>query len=70
MTMLDDGAAAGPLHAVRARVPVPHRAAAFAVPCLARPGSGLAHLDEACQCFVGGPPPVFLVGFELALLDR
>ena len=30
------------------------------VPCAARPGSRLVHLDGRCECFFGGPPPEFL----------
>ena len=30
-----------------------------AVPCAARPSTGFLHLDGACRCFVGGPPPEF-----------
>lgn len=29
------------------------------VPCAARPGTTLWHLDGPCRCFVGGPPPEF-----------
>ncbi|MFC8191951.1 hypothetical protein ACFUMH_09860 [Cellulomonas sp. NPDC057328] len=29
------------------------------VPCVARPGTTLWHLDGPCRCFVGGPPPEF-----------
>lgn len=29
------------------------------VPCAARPGSTLWHLDGPCRCFVGGPSPEF-----------
>lgn len=29
------------------------------VPCAARPATGYRHLDGACQCFFGGPPPMF-----------
>ena len=28
-------------------------------PCVARPCSGLVHLDGCCRCFAGGPGPVF-----------
>ncbi|WP_309134707.1 hypothetical protein [Cellulomonas sp.] len=30
-----------------------------AVPCAARPGTALRHVDGPCLCFVGGPPPEF-----------
>ena len=57
MTMVDDGAA-GPLHAGgrRSSDRVPR---VVPVPCVARPGAGLTHLDGVCRCFCGGPPPVF-----------
>ncbi len=29
------------------------------VPCAARPGTALRHVDGPCQCFFGGPPPEF-----------
>lgn len=29
------------------------------VPCAARPGTQLRHLDGPCQCFFGGPAPEF-----------
>jgi hypothetical protein len=35
---------------------------AIAVPCVARPYAGRAHLDGPCRCFYGGPAPVFLAG--------
>ncbi len=59
MTMVDEGAAGpgpaiGPEPGVRVLRTV-------AVPCFARPGSGLVHLDGRCECFFGGAPPVFLV---------
>jgi hypothetical protein len=62
MTMVDEGAAGprpadGPELATRLLPTV-------TVPCFARPGSGLAHLDGRCQCFFGGPAPVFLVGTQ------
>jgi hypothetical protein len=57
MTMVDEGAA-GARHA---GAPGLDRGThADAVPCAARPGSGRVHLDGPCQCFFGGPPPVFL----------
>jgi len=61
MTMVDDGAA-GPVHAVGAHEPTTRRPSAVAVPCAARPGSRLAHLDGPCPCFFGGPPPVWVDG--------
>jgi hypothetical protein len=58
MTMVQD-VVAGSVGAValhgRAAAPAP-----LVVPCAARPGSGLAHLDGPCQCFFGGPAPEFL----------
>ncbi|QGQ18521.1 hypothetical protein GC089_03690 [Cellulomonas sp. JZ18] len=44
-----DGAVQVPVQ-VPARVPVP---------CAARPGTALWHIDGPCCCFVGGPPPEF-----------
>ena len=29
------------------------------VPCAARPSTGFRHYDGPCQCFFGGPAPVF-----------
>ncbi len=29
------------------------------VPCAARPSTGFRHYDGQCQCFFGGPAPVF-----------
>lgn len=29
------------------------------VPCAARPSTAYRHLDGACRCFVGGPPPEY-----------
>lgn len=58
--MIDDGAAA--LRPVDGSELGARLLPTVAVPCFARPGSGLAHLDGPCQCFFGGPPPEFLVG--------
>lgn len=30
-----------------------------AVPCAARPYASLVHVDGACRCFTGGPPPEY-----------
>jgi hypothetical protein len=30
-----------------------------AVPCAARPYASLVHVDGACRCFAGGPPPEY-----------
>lgn len=53
--MVDDGAP-GPVHTwgrrLSDRAPAP-------VPCVARPGTGLFHVEGKCECFFGGPPPVF-----------
>lgn len=57
--MVDDGAA-GAVGAVRGRELPVGLALGVVVPCVARPGSGLAHLDGPCQCFFGGPHPVYL----------
>lgn len=35
------------------------QAVRVAVPCAARPGTALRHLDGPCRCFVGGPAPEF-----------
>jgi hypothetical protein len=32
---------------------------AVPAPCVARPHSGLVHLDGVCTCFFGGPAPEF-----------
>jgi hypothetical protein len=32
---------------------------AVPAPCVARPHSGLVHLDGVCTCFTGGPAPEF-----------
>ena len=66
--MVDDDAA-GPVHA-RAHQPAGAVPGSFAVPCLARPSTGLAHLDGSCRCFFGGPPPVFLDALERLLAIR
>lgn len=66
MTMVDDGAA-GAVGALRTPVPSAHFSLGVVIPCVARPGSGLAHLDGPCQCFFGGPPPVFLDAAERIL---
>ncbi|MFS0705981.1 hypothetical protein AB6N23_15830 [Cellulomonas sp. 179-A 9B4 NHS] len=49
----------GPASAPRSTsVPVPV-APRVPVPCAARPGTTLWHLDGPCRCFVGGPAPEF-----------
>jgi hypothetical protein len=62
MTMADDGAA-GP-RPVIGPVPDARVPATVTVPCFARPGAGLVHLDGRCECFFGGSPPVFLIGTQ------
>lgn len=36
------------------------------VPCAARPSTGFRHLDGPCECFFGGPAPVFPAAFDPA----
>jgi hypothetical protein len=55
MSLVDD-AVATPQTAGGLRSPDAPRGA---VPCAARPGSPLVHPDGPCECFFGGPPPVF-----------
>jgi len=58
--MVDDGAAGSPRIAVPRELsarPVPAR---DRVPCVARPSAGMVHLDGRCECFFGGPAPVFM----------
>lgn len=43
-----------------------------AVPCAARPYASLVHVDGACRCFAGGPPPEYAtrpVGPRLGLVE-
>ena len=55
--MLEDVAIVAHVGAVQRPGP---RGPVLPVVCVARPGSGLAHLDGPCQCFFGGPPPEFV----------
>lgn len=46
------------------RTDVPHQhdpapVEMLGVPCAARPSTGFRHYDGPCQCFFGGPAPVF-----------
>jgi hypothetical protein len=36
-----------------------------AVPCAARPYASLVHVDGACRCFAGGPPPEYAAPRQL-----
>ena len=51
-----------PRRRVQDSVPAQHGPAPvemLGVPCAARPSTGFRHYEGPCQCFFGGPAPVF-----------
>ncbi|MCL3861413.1 hypothetical protein [Actinotalea sp. K2] len=50
--------------------PSEHDLTDAAVPCAARPSTGFLHLDGACRCFFGGPPPEFAPARALSELSH
>jgi hypothetical protein len=59
MTTVHDGVASVRTGIARPAVAVPPRTDGRPTPCVAHPNSRLVHLDGRCECFFGGPPPVF-----------
>jgi len=59
MTMVHGEAPGAPQAEVLRLLASVHAAESWGIPCAARPGSGLVHLDGPCGCFYGGPLPVY-----------
>ena len=59
MTMVDGEAPGRPQAEVLRLLSSDDAPEAWGIPCSARPGSGLVHLDGPCGCFYGGALPVY-----------